>query len=112
MSARDRCSVFGGRKNPKTGELEIYEMTPEEAKEAINRIIESLQGEKLVQPKTVDREAIRGARHARRFLAANPTQEEIERMWEWTWDETAVNDAPQSRAYDEAYRKVLRRHLS
>jgi hypothetical protein len=30
--------MLGGRRNPETGELEIYEMTPDETAEALNRI--------------------------------------------------------------------------
>jgi len=50
--------------------------------------------------------------NARKFLARNPTQDDIQEAYEWTFEDAALgDDSPQSLAYDEAYRKVLRPHL-
>ncbi len=109
-------TVLSRHENPETGELEFYEMTSEEAEEAINHIIqifEQLPPPKPVKPKTVEREARRGARIARRFLAGNPTQEELQRTWECSWDETDMGcGCAPCLAFEEAYREVLRRHLT
>ncbi len=107
-----RGRVTSCRKDPEIGQLEINEMTPEEVEELF-QALKQLPPTKSQKFKTVVGEAKRGARHARQFLAENPTQEDIQRTWEWTWDETDVNyDSPASLAYDEAYRRVLRGRLS
>lgn len=44
MSAKSKSGkVLSRRENPETGELEIYEMTPEEAEEAINHLLRALE---------------------------------------------------------------------
>jgi hypothetical protein len=116
MSARSkRGTILSRCGNPETGELEFYEMTPEEAEKAISHILQTLErlpSTKPVQLKTVEGETKRGAHHARRFLAENPTQEEIQRVWEWTWDETDMGcGCSACLANIKAYQKVLRPHL-
>ncbi|MGJ4940627.1 hypothetical protein ACQR1W_08660 [Bradyrhizobium sp. HKCCYLS1011] len=113
MSAKSkRGKVTSCRKNPETGQLEFYEMTPEDI-EDIFHALEQLPPAKAQEFKTVAGEAKRGTRHAQRFLAESPTQEDIQDKWDWTWDETDMNsDCPASLAYDEAYRRALRGSLT
>jgi hypothetical protein len=103
------------RENPETGELEFYEMAPDEAEEAISRILqilERLPSTKPVKLKTIEGETKRGARNARRFLAENPTQEEIQSTWDWTWDEIDTGcGCSACLAYIKAYQKLLRPRL-
>ena len=109
-------SVFSSRKNPETGKVEIYEIPPEEVEESFNRTfqtLEELPPTKSQRPKTTEGEARRGAHNARRFLAENPTQEENQSKWEWTWDEKNIGcGCPACLSYVEAYQKVLRRRLT
>jgi len=90
-------------------------MALDEQEEAILSLIESCGRSppaKPARPKTIEGEARRGARNARRFLAENPMQDEIQRAWEWTWDETDMGcGCPACLAYVEAYQKVLRPRL-
>jgi len=59
--------------------------------------------------RTVESEARRGAHNARAFLVKNPTQANIWRAIQWSYDE--YDDDPASRAYDRAWRAVLEPHL-
>jgi hypothetical protein len=115
MSAKSRRATLGGRKNRKADVPGFSKMTLDEQEEAILQLIESWGRSppaKLARPKSIEGEAKRGARNARRFLAENPTQDEIQRAWEWTCDETDMGcSCPACLAYVEAYQRVLHPRL-
>ena len=112
MSEKPRRSVLSSRIDPKTGEREFYEMTQEEAERAIRRFIDNLPHPKPTTPEDIEKAAKRGADNARRFLAGNPTQDEIQQAYEWSFEDASYgDDSPTSLAYDEAFREVLRPHL-
>ena len=61
---------------------------------------------------SVEGEARRGAHNARAFLATNPTQANIWRAIQWTYDEEVFGDDDHaSIAYDHAWRATLLPHL-
>jgi hypothetical protein len=115
MSAKSGRATLGGRKNRKADVPDFSKMTLDAQEEAILQLIESWGRSppaNLARPKSIEGEAKRGARNARRFLAENPTQDEIRRTWDWTWDDTDMGcGCPACLAYLEAYQKVLRPHL-
>jgi hypothetical protein len=92
MSEKPRRAVLSSRINPRTGEREFYEMTPEEAEAAIRQFIKNLPEPKPVKPEDIDAEAERGANNARLILASNPTQERIQEEYEWTFEDAALGD--------------------
>jgi hypothetical protein len=114
MSAKSRRPELGGCGSRKAG-IPDFSKTMDEQEEAILQVMES--GEcsppaKSARPKTIEGEARCGARNARRFLAENPTQDEIQRAREWTWDETDMGCGCRAcLAHVEAYHRALRPRL-
>lgn len=111
MSKQNKRPVLGGRYNEKTGELEFYEMTDEEAVESIQRFIDNLPKAKPITPEMLEAEAARGSESACKFLAGNPSQEEIQEYCQWMIDEEQLVDGKLFSAYGRAFREVLRPHL-
>lgn len=111
MSGKFRRPAPGGRKSQKVGTSHFSKMTADEREEELSQFIESLgrsSPAKPVRPRTVEGEARRGARKARRLLAKNPTQEEIQAAWDiHSYEMELFDDDPADLAYHEAYLKVL-----
>jgi hypothetical protein len=81
MSAKSHSPTLGGRKRRKADVPDFSKMTLDDQEEAILQIESWGRSPpaNLARPKSIEGEAKRGARNARRFLAENPTQSEIRR---------------------------------
>jgi hypothetical protein len=115
VSRKQKRPILGSRKNPETGKLECYEMTPEE----LGTSLEWLKNLPLApppepeDPEEIDLQARRGESHGWQFLAELPSQERLYYAYESSWDETMFGpgDLP-GLAYEKEFRKVLRTRLS
>lgn len=97
MSKKPHRAVLSSRINSETGEREFFEISQEEADAAIKRFLDSLPPAKPITPEEIEEAAKRGADNARKFLACNPTQDDIQEAYEWTFEDArSVTTAPKA----------------
>lgn len=118
MSAKSRRPSRGCRKNQKPAKLDWSEMTMDQREQELLRYLEYLSRQPRTKCHPLDTENIkraarRGARKAREFLAENPTQEDIQAIWDMHECEMhMLDDSPADFAYHAAYLKTLKRQAT
>lgn len=115
MSLKQKRSVLGSRKNLQTGDLEFYEMTPEELEKSLEwlRNLPPARPPESEDPEEIELQSRRGESYGWQFLADLPSQQRLYYVFESSWDETMFDpgDLP-GLAHEKGFRKVLRTRLS
>ena len=115
MSLKPKRPVLGSRKNPETGELEFYEMTPEELEQSLEwlRNLPPAPPPEPEDPEEIEFQSRRDESHGWQFLAELPSPERLYYAYESSRDETMFDPGGlPGLAYEKEFRKVLRTRLS